>query len=547
MGSKSKKRGEKGRRNRLAGHKKVGTRRVTPMNQIPNIQHLSWRERILPEVVWIGIALKRSGESYKEVQKELDDLAQWLAARKESSRICGVLTGEWAKWPEADRQAIRTEAAKGRWPWLGAGARAMRKLFKHGATAGMRALAGEELTGEPSEEEWVELAIAVAEGGSRDHPRSIFLRRSILRWLTQTGTLTVPEEWDLDAGIHKPESERGRKSAAIIRACVMNTFSMCAGDSDWAGFFWQKGREKTPCMDIHAEEVPTLDRKEWDQLQKMQAEAFRLAEGCIRYIHELLEYGEGHKESDYRTVAEALVCRCGSLFTALASSVQSWTATMGPLALRGMIEAYIDLKYISLDPGERAKRFIEHGMGREKLGAYQAERAADQTPEGNLRDLLEGRVRVADEIIESRKAEWATDVDTGDWAKKNLRQRAIEAGVESLYQSGYQPFSDAAHNSWAHLVRWNSSRCANPLHPVHGNGVVRVFHEEWNADYMFRACKYLELITDLFAEEFQCGEGGRRIRKAFNDTVGQHWQGWLMHEEMKHFLTEEELEEAQRG
>ena len=39
----------------LEGHKKVGSRFITPMKQLPNMKSISYVNQMMPELIWIGL------------------------------------------------------------------------------------------------------------------------------------------------------------------------------------------------------------------------------------------------------------------------------------------------------------------------------------------------------------------------------------------------------------------------------------------------------------------------------------------------------------
>ena len=525
---------------RIQNHRRKGGRRVTPMNQLLDrgMEYLVWGEEMLPELVWIGLAIKESGGAYWEITEELKELTAWVEKKVgRERRVCIILASEWGRLDEEEREEIRIEAKRGRWKRLSDGARIIRRRYGEKYVGVLGDIREENAREEDIREaDWCAIAEVICEGRDKESRMGIYLHGTMLIWELATERIKFMEGANVDPGaweeaLQGRKTERAQRGAGDIRALMMASFKMYSKEQDWPREFWKVNRNETTCfLGEKAMEEP-WDEEAWKKFGELQSGVGGMILAAGQYVDDLLQSGTRHEESDYRTVAEALVGRGLSLFMGLGISPVSWTGTTAPLSLRAMIEALIDLQYIAKDPEKRSRAYIEHGQGQEKLVAHNAEKKLKEGMDAGLRRMMEQRVEVADEIIRQRKADWATDVVVGDWAKSNIRKRAEEAGLEELYTWGYQPWSNASHNAWSHLLRSNSIQCRNPLHRTHGIGTAYMFWTEWNPDYMFRACKYLEMMTDVFDKEFECGTGGRRIRKAFVDAVEQYWGEWLLPEE----------------
>ena len=475
-------------RNRMHGHKKKGGRLITPMNQLPSVEELSWKERVLPEVLWIGFAVNEERGGYESVAREIRDLTCWVEKEYEGlaeNPPCVVFATEWPRVEEGVRKAAREQVREGRWPLLSRGAELARGTV---GERGTDCLAKDSLTdgGERAGESRTKLAEVVLEGGLRDSRLAIFLRGTLLLWQLEArriqfveGVAPRPDEWE--AAIRDPTSEKGAAGASWIRAHLHGCFTMFAKNPDgpeWAAKFWRTSRERTPCIYAGDETPNRWDENTWEKFVAMAQETERMTGGGLKFVRELLGAGKPHEAWDYRTVAEGIVARAASLFQSMGINPRTWTATTAPLVLRPMIECYIDLAYIAKDPGTRAGKYLDAGMGREKIAVHQAEVVARRQEDEAVKQLLQDRAEIGERIVESRKAEWATDGQQGDWAGNDLRKRAKEADLEDLYEGAYSPWSNVMHNSWSHLVRTNSEPCLNPLHLPHARGVVKFFWEE---------------------------------------------------------------------
>lgn len=202
-------------------------------------------------------------------------------------------------------------------------------------------------------------------------------------------------------------------------------------------------------------------------------------------------------EVERHEVTAAMVARQISLAKSFANNPQVWNFDLGPLIMRAMIENIINLKWIVKDPLVRARKFIEWGIGNEKLQI-----------EKRIREIEEsGGNPLEDESIESNRAwidfhryTFLTEVNLGSWSGKSVRQMAIEADCKDFYDLVYDPFSNNSHSSWNHIGKFNVNMSDNPLHkflrlPYVDPGQIDSF-------YAILSMKYLSMIFDTFEEKF---------------------------------------------
>jgi hypothetical protein len=178
-----------------------------------------------------------------------------------------------------------------------------------------------------------------------------------------------------------------------------------------------------------------------------------------------------------------------------------WNGNMAPLVLRCMTDAFLTLAWILDDPPERSKKYVQYGLGQEKLLIEHFEEELKENPDGGDVSLLREMVEFKKAWLNSQQATWATEVNIGYWSGISTRDMAKETGRESMYKFAYTPFSGAAHNMWQHLGIYNVEYCVNPLHKSH---LVPVVSEApWHPDFMYRSAKYLTQTFELFDEKMQ--------------------------------------------
>ena len=380
-------RGQEERRqsNRTTGHIRKGNWLVSPFTQM-NMSALGWREEILPEVAWIGLAIWAEGKNFEQVLAEANDLMEWYLGRQQDKMKapCVLFASEWNSIAEEDRRAAEEEAVKGRWELLTYGAERMRRRYGNGGTSPLAVERSEANEGTWNDD-WMAIAETTIEASSKDTRLAVVLHWLILVWWIKTERLkwvegqTDPRPWEWEEALRDPTTEVGARGASYIRCCVMGLFQDTRRGLDgaaWTKEFWNRPRQETTCMfrrDTFMEDNTTWTDEEWEKFNALSQATRDVAVWMGGQAEQALQAGGRHEERDYRTVAEGLLARCSSLFIGMAVNAMGWTWTMAPMALRCMVEAYIDLKYISLEPNTRAAKFMEHGLGEEMLAGQQVE------------------------------------------------------------------------------------------------------------------------------------------------------------------------------
>ena len=195
----------------------------------------------------------------------------------------------------------------------------------------------------------------------------------------------------------------------------------------------------------------------------------------------------------------ALLSRQATLTIEMAKSPSTWNGHVAPLFLRCMVDAYITFAWIMESRIDRSEKYINYGLGQEKLYIEYMEEALREDPESyddeSIREMIETRKT----WLNSQLAEWATEVNVGSWSGISTRDMAKEIGRESIYKYAYVPFSGPAHNMWQHIGIYNVEPCKNPLHKWHV--VPKIRHADIHPDFMYRSAKYISMTFELFDEK----------------------------------------------
>jgi hypothetical protein len=224
---------------------------------------------------------------------------------------------------------------------------------------------------------------------------------------------------------------------------------------------------------------------------------------CANISENLAERTEDFRSGDgYETAVNStlstLLARQSALALGLAESPLTWTGHIAPLVLRSMIDLLITYRWILLEPRQRAQEYINYGLGIEKLTTANYQAKIDEGYEGeSVKQIIESNLA----WIESQQFQMFISVNFGSWSGSSVRKMCDEIGDPDLYKFSYTPFSACVHNMWNHVGKWNARTCQNPLHKRHAIGIIS---DIWPiVDFLFRACKYLELVLDEFDTYYQ--------------------------------------------
>lgn len=194
-------------------------------------------------------------------------------------------------------------------------------------------------------------------------------------------------------------------------------------------------------------------------------------------------------------VVGALLARQVTLATQLANNPSIWNGHIAPLVLRAMVDNYINLAWIlHTDTLDRSKKFIEHGLGQQKLVVEHHKEEMKKRGVKNIEN--QPLIKVHEDWINSQRYTFLTTVSVGQWAEMDTRKMAEEADCIDFYRFAYTPFSANVHSLWNYVSRYNLVECTNQLHRLHKIPVDPDM--PMDMDYLYRAAKYVEKAFKLF-------------------------------------------------
>jgi hypothetical protein len=221
------------------------------------------------------------------------------------------------------------------------------------------------------------------------------------------------------------------------------------------------------------------------------------------------EYKPDFQSPEVFNVVTALLARQATLAIEMTSAPQVWNGHSAPLFLRAMTEVHITLSWILQDAKERARQYIEHGLGQAVL-ALEHRKKKMESAKGDSKETLEKAVRAEEAWINTQKWSFLVNVNVGAWSGRTTRQMSEEAGILDFYNYVYTPFSQCVHSTWYHVGRYNSSPSESPLTRQLWMPLIDDSSSDiWN---LHLATKYLDRTFDLFDEKVLHRQPSSRIR-----------------------------------
>lgn len=298
-----------------------------------------------------------------------------------------------------------------------------------------------------------------------------------------------------------PETEASREASGRFRAAAPMFFMTPADDGEgfrdddsWVGRFWDGIAGFGPCL------FPdTFENEEGEDSHPLEAfvRGFRNAVRSDLRAR-LREWRLNLNEVDAYEVVAALLSRQATIAIEFAAAPSMWSPHSGPITLRAMADVFITLAWILKEPGPRARKFVEDGLGAIKLQLAHQERALESATDPNDIEDMRQMIEVWREWLTMQRMEQFVEVNLGSWSGLNTRKMAEEAGFLDFYNYVYQPFSGVAHSNWSHVSMFNTVFCQNPAH--RGHRAPAMAPNDPDAHWLFLAGKYLSKSFGHFDE-----------------------------------------------
>lgn len=195
------------------------------------------------------------------------------------------------------------------------------------------------------------------------------------------------------------------------------------------------------------------------------------------------------------SVLLALLARQATLAIELSRAPQLWNGHSSPLFLRAMADLHITFSWITEAPEERAKQYLEHGLGQAVLMLEHRKANLNNVAQEDKK-TIQKTIEAKESWINLQKLAFLVDVNIGSWSGKNTRDMAKEAGISDFYNNVYVPFSQCAHSTWYHVGQYNSSPSDSPLNrPL---WKPNIHDQSSDVRELHLAAEYLDKTFNLF-------------------------------------------------
>lgn len=306
---------------------------------------------------------------------------------------------------------------------------------------------------------------------------------------------------DLNEIHNYPRTDASRAAAGTFRAAVgILYFAPSEGDvmsvksDDWNTKFWDSVSGLGECTFTN-----TLDNYDFERSDTFESFILEFQNHTKTDLNNRLKnWPLDLKNVEKYEVILALLCRQTTLCLEFSSSPSVWTPHTAPILLRAMADVFITFAWILKDATERAKRFVEDGLGAVKLEIAQRKSQLGTLTEDDEINSTQTMIDLWEDWLDSQRLAQLVEVNLGSWSGLSTRKMAEEAGVIDFYNYVYQPFSSVAHSNWAHISMFNTVPCENPSHRSHRSPALPEFDPE--IYWLYLSTKYLNKMFMCFDE-----------------------------------------------
>lgn len=447
----------------LENHARTGKKFVPAFKNAIPLTEVHYVEWILPELLWIAYFLDEFGD--REGVRVVSDVVRTATAEFASqshaefafaSSFCGLNTRSRKQFVRSLRdQNLLTSVRKGLAPFV----RVFPKDNPFAFIVGMR-----QQSKQASEDDVNRARRLVDEVFDRRSVRAVVLQSVVTYSDFLVGKMKIAPHLQLPnlEAIHRDfDSDEAQRAAAFVRSTVSQVYMMSRDSlgTAWSTYFWNRGLEiRAAETGLQVPSESPIDSSGY----RFLADYERI---CIAVLNEVwTKLPKDLSTSEEVEVIGALLARQCELTVKLAKNLDLWEWGVGPLLLRTMADAYITLAWILCEPLVRARKFIDYGLGQQKLQVEHYRDVMKGDIDESDRDDIANMIAVHEAWIDSQHFSFLQDVNIGSWSGASTRAMAEDAKCLDLYRFAYTPYSFCAHNSWNHIERMNSLQSTDPLH-----------------------------------------------------------------------------------
>jgi hypothetical protein len=424
-------------------HHRVGKTLIPPMLKVPKLQHMSWMNERLPEMLWSVLLISDLPRS--EALAVFRAVAKYISEFRDGDLPYDVThTGLSKLEPETLHALLKVIVPDDRLKKVLAPLLVLKDLPARETWA-------EVLAGSLLVNGWKALEIAAAKTLYHQSQEATDCRWvRVICWMTG-GKLILPTKELVEEILYYPEYGDPQKVRPTVRAMEGSLDSALEAKKEWPEKFWSQCLSDTPCFPV-ATSVSSASVLVGTTL-KQQRDVYDL---LIEHHKQTTTTSDTNPKHD--TVFGTAFYSLNILEELL--SIGASQSISARFALRTIAECYITLAYLAKkDDPELWKSYRVFGAGQAKLVYLK------------LMELGEAPTYVSAETLENLANEdvWQEflSIDLGHWQNANLRDLSITAEVKDDYDRFYPWTSSFAHGHWAAVREAVYDTCGNALHRLH--------------------------------------------------------------------------------
>ncbi len=355
----------------LADHKKVRSKLIPPaLNAMgESFSPLSWTRNIVPELMWIAVLIDRLGlDPAIDLARTLTRAAHTVCDKRSTPMI--ITASSFLNLSESERVKLKDSISSEILHDL-QDALSVYNFTLEENPMGFLGISGNkmEITKRMSEIE----SLLEELYDRYSYTSTVCMAVSILLGIWQGKIILRSADLkqkldDFGALSEYPETEHSRAAAASFRAGVLVFAIGKEGRASerskaWIDQFWDTVSGLGSC--IQAIEINCSEPIPDDPLGRLISSYTNSAKTELK--ERLDHWGFNLAKIEMSEVIGALLARQTTIAVEFASAPAIWTPHSAPLMLRTMADVYITLAWILKEPEERAKKFVDDGLGAVKL------------------------------------------------------------------------------------------------------------------------------------------------------------------------------------
>lgn len=442
-------------------HKRVGSKLVPPLAQIPEMTTSSWADHYMPEMLWavllagvlerrhyLDVLRKVANQCRSWFLREDDDSAEEQPPDPAVGLNFSIVVDQTKLAEVSDEEFhdfIKIPLAHP------LGYAALRPILLIDNLPGI-ARWKREINAEPTTNDWNTLARAIANVLDHQSEASTDIRWFKVIIAIISGRMRFPSSFAerLEEFRLFPDKGDMRSVRPSIRSMEMTLRR--SHPAGWIGQFWAQALLDTGCIDPSDDQDYTFIESRIDP-STLYAARDSVIERFRRNIR--AERVDARLDSAFGLALYAL-----SVLEEIGMH-SLHTRIVGAVALRSLTEVCITLRYLAkTDSPEMWKSYRVYGAGQAKLAFLKT-----QQEHGDLPHFLDESMLHS--IANEDTWQEFLDIDVGHWASSNLRKLATDCGAKDIYDKYYDWSSGFIHGNWAAVRDTNFVSCHNPLHRLH--------------------------------------------------------------------------------